>query len=137
LHPPFFGKIYNFCIPRNYCTPPFFGHRGGGAIITWNTVIQIPFRILASWAVNTELIVLVVRKNERDFSKYYFESRQNKLFRIVMESYSNILSGKPMSDIAQMNEETCRMFDSFPAIKLEEGETLRSIQSSIYIKNIY
>ena len=102
-----------------------------------NEIIQIPLRILASWAVNAELIVLVVRKNERDFSKYYFESRQNKLFRIVMESYSNILSGKPMSDIAQMNEETCRMFESFPAIKLEEGETLRSIQSSIYIKNIY
>ena len=99
-----------------------------------NEILKIPFSIIASWGVNTELIVIVVRKNEKDFSKYYFECRQNKLFRILMESYSNIISGKSMSEIIQMNEETCRMFEGLPTIKLEKGQTLRSIQSSIYHK---
>ncbi len=101
-----------------------------------NEILKIPFSIIASWGVNNELIVIVVRKNEKDFSKYYFECTQNKLFRILMEAYSNILSGKSMSEIIQMNEETCRLFDSLPSIQLEKGQTLRSIQSSVYQKFI-
>ena len=97
-----------------------------------NKIYSIPLTILASWGVNAELFVIVEKKNDKEFSKSYFNCNQSKLFKIIIDSYTNILSGKNMVEIMTERVETCKLFESLPATKLKAGESLRIRQSSIY-----
>ena len=97
-----------------------------------NKIYSIPLTILASWGVNAELFVIVEKKNDKEFSKSYFNCNQSKLFKIIIDSYTNILSGKNMVEIMTERVETCKLFESLPATKLKPGESLRVRQSSIY-----
>lgn len=97
-----------------------------------NRIYAIPISLLASWGVNAELFVIVEKKSEKEFSKSYFHCPQTKLFKIVMDSYTNIMNGKNMIEIMTENAQTCKMFESFPAIKLKPGESARSRQATIY-----
>ena len=99
-----------------------------------NKIYAIPITLLASWGVNAELFVIVEKKGEKEFSKSYFHCNQTKLFKIVLDSYTNIMNGKNMIEIMTENAQTCKMFESFPAIKLKPGESARSRQATIYPK---
>ena len=99
-----------------------------------NKIYTIPITLLASWGVNAELFVIVEKKSDKEYSKSYFYCKQTKLFKIVLDSYTNIISGKNMIEIMTENAQTCKMFESFPAIKLDPGETARSRQASVYPK---
>ena len=97
-----------------------------------NKIYTIPITLLASWGVNAELFVIVEKKSDKEYSKSYFYCNQTKLFKIVLDSYTNIITGKNMIEIMTENAATCKMFESFPAIKLKPGETARSRQASVY-----
>ena len=99
-----------------------------------NELLRIPLNKIASWGVNAELFVIVVKKSEKDFTKYYFESHQPKLFQILMDSYTSIQAGKGMNEIILASDDTCKMFDSLPLTKLKQGQTMRSRQASVYLK---
>ena len=99
-----------------------------------NELLTLPFSIIASYAVNNEIFVIVSRKSDREYTKYYFENNQTKIFRILMDSYTAMLSGIGMGEILNKNEQICKMFDNFPASKLKPGQTLRSLHSLILNK---
>lgn len=99
-----------------------------------NRIYAIPITLLASWGVNAELFVVVEKKSEKEYSKSYFHCNQTKLFKIVLDSYTNIMNGKNMIEIMTENAQTCKMFESFPAIKLKPGESARSRQATVYPK---
>ena len=98
-----------------------------------NKIYSIPLTILASWGVNSELFVIVEKKNDKEFSKSYFNCNQPKLFKIIIDSYTNILVGKNMVEIMTERVETCKLFESLPATKLKPGESLRTRQSTVYM----
>ena len=100
--------------------------------INRNKIYSVPLTTLASWGVNAETFVIVEKPNEKDWSKSYFNCNQPKLFKIVLDSYTNILIGKNMIEIMTERVETCKLFESLPATKLKPGETLRSRQATIY-----
>ena len=99
-----------------------------------NELLRIPLNKIASWGVNAELFVIVVKKSEKDFTKYYFESHQPKLFQILMDSYTSIQTGKGMNEIILDSDDTCKMFHSLLLTKLKQGQTMRSRQASVYMK---
>ena len=99
-----------------------------------NELLRIQYNSIASWGVNSDVFVIVIRKSEKEFTKYYFESNQTKLFQILMDSYTSILAGKGMSEIILASEATCKMFDSLPATKLKPGQSARSKQATVYYK---
>ena len=78
--------------------------------------------------------MIVTRKSDREYTKYYFENNQTKIFRILMDSYTAILSGRGIGEILNNSEQICKMFDNFPASKLKPGQTLRSLHSLILYK---
>ena len=99
-----------------------------------NELMRVPYNLIASWGVNSEVFVFVVRKSETEYTKYYFESNQTKVFQILMDSYTSILGGKGMNEIILLSEATCKMFDSLPATKLKPGQSARSKQATVYAK---
>lgn len=96
-------------------------------------MLRIPFEKIPSWAVNNDLILVVVQEANKEWRKYYFESSQTKLFQILMDSYTGILGGKDLSIIMSANDQTGKMFASMPAVKLKEGQSFRSMQASTYV----
>ena len=99
-----------------------------------NELLRLPFNQIASWGVNADIFVIVSKKSEKEYCKYYFECNQSKLFKITIDSYTGLLSGKNMVEIMTQCNETCKMFESLPAAKLNPGETLRSRQATVYMK---
>ena len=97
-----------------------------------NKIYSMPLTVLASWGVNSELFVIVEKKGEKDFNKSYFNCNQPKLFKIIIDSYTNILVGKNMVEIMTERVDTCKLFETLPATKLKPGETLRTRQATIY-----
>ena len=71
-----------------------------------NKIYSMPLTVLASWGVNSELFVIVEKKGEKDFNKSYFNCNQPKLFKIIIDSYTNILVGKNMVEIMTERAET-------------------------------
>ena len=100
--------------------------------INRNKIYSMPLTVLASWGVNSEMFVIVEKKGEKDFNKSYFNCNQPKLFKIIIDSYTNILAGKNMVEIMTERVETCKLFETLPATKLKPGESLRTRQSTIY-----
>ena len=100
-----------------------------------NKIYSIPLTLLASWGVNSEVFVIVEKKSEKEFSKSYFNCNQTKLFKIIIDTYTNILVGKNMVEIMTERLETCKLFETLPATKLRPGESLRIRQSTIYMNN--
>ena len=100
-----------------------------------NVIYNIPLTILASWGVNSEVFVIVEKKGEKEFSKSYFNCNQTKLFKIIIDTYTNILIGKNMVEIMTERLETCKLFETLPATILKPGESLRIRQSTIYMNN--
>ena len=100
-----------------------------------NKIYSTPLTLLASWGVNGEVFVIVEKKGEKEFSKSYFNCNQTKLFKIIIDTYTNILVGKNMVEIMTERLETCKLFETLPATKLKPGESLRIRQSTIYEKN--
>jgi hypothetical protein len=99
-----------------------------------NELLTLPFNTIASYAVNNEIFVIVSRKSDREYTKYYFENNQTKIFRILMDSYTAMLSGNGIGEIINNNEQISKMFDNFPLAKLKPGQTLRSLHSIILKK---
>ena len=100
-----------------------------------NKIYSIPLTLLASWGVNSEVFVIVEKKNDKEFSKSYFSCNQTKLFKIIIDTYTNILVGKNMVEIMTERIETCKLFETLPATKLKPGESLRIRQSTVYLNN--
>ena len=100
--------------------------------INRNKIYSMPLTVLASWGVNSELFVIVEKKGEKDFNKSYFNCNQTKLFKIIIDSYTNILVGKNMLEIMAERVDTCKLFETLPATKLKPGESLRTRQATIY-----
>ena len=100
-----------------------------------NKIYNIPLTLLASWGVNSEVFVIVEKKSDKEFSKSYFNCNQTKLFKIIIDTYTNILVGKNMVEIMTERLETCKLFETLPATKLKPGESLRIRQSTIYMNN--
>lgn len=97
-----------------------------------NELLRFPFTSIASWAVNSDTFVIVIRNGKNDYSKHYFESTQTKLFQILMDCYSSIYCGKGINELFLACESSSKLFDSLPAAKLKEGETVRSMQAFVY-----
>ena len=100
-----------------------------------NKIYNVPLTLLASWGVNSEVFVIVEKKNDKEFSKSYFNCNQTKLFKIIIDTYTNILVGKNMVEIMTERVETCKLFETLPATKLKPGESLRIRQSTVYLNN--
>ena len=100
-----------------------------------NKIYSIPLTLLASWGVNSEVFVIVEKKSDKEYSKSYFNCNQTKLFKIIIDTYTNILVGKNMVEIMTERLETCKMFESLPAALLKPGESLRIRQSTIYMNS--
>ena len=100
-----------------------------------NKIYNVPLTLLASWGVNSEVFVIVEKKSDKEFSKSYFNCNQTKLFKIIIDSYTNILVGKNMVEIMTERIETCKLFETLPATKLKPGESLRIRQSTVYLNN--
>ncbi len=100
-----------------------------------NSVLKLRYKHLASWGVNGDLFVLV-KKQDRNYNKMYFESSQSQLFKILMDSYAGMLAGKNMVDIMQQTAETCKIFETMTVGKSKNGESIRSRQSTIYSADI-
>ena len=96
-----------------------------------NIILKLKYKYLASWGVNGELFV-IVKKQDRNFNKMYFESSQSQLFKILIDSYAGILAGKNMVDIMVKTAETCKMFETLPVAKAKKGESIRSRQATVY-----
>ena len=62
-----------------------------------NKIYSLPLTVLASWGVNSEMFVIVEKPNDKEFSKSYFHCNQTKLFKIIIDSYTNVLVGKNMA----------------------------------------
>ena len=97
-----------------------------------NKIYNIPLTLLASWGVNSEVFVIVEKRSDKEWSKSYFNCNQTKLFKIILDTYTNILVGKNMVEIMSERLETCKMFESLRVAKLKPGESLRIRQSTIY-----
>ena len=97
-----------------------------------NKIYSMPLTIIASWGVNSETFVIVEKKGEKEYNKSYFNCNQPKLFKIIIDSYTNVLVGKNMVEIMTERVETCKLFESLPATKLKPGESLRTRQATIY-----
>ncbi len=97
-----------------------------------NKIYNFPLTIVASWGVNSELFVIVEKRSDRDYSKSYFLCNQPKLFKIIIDSYTNVLVGKNMVEIMTERVETCKLFESLPFTKLKPGESLRTRQATVY-----
>ena len=100
-----------------------------------NKIYSVPLTLIASWGVNSEVFLFVEKKSEKEFSKSYFNCNQTKLFKIIIDTYTNILVGKNMLEIMTERVETCKLFETLPATKLKPGESLRIRQSTIYLKD--
>jgi hypothetical protein len=97
-----------------------------------NKIYSMPLTIIASWGVNSDTFVIVEKKSDKDYNKSYFTCNQPKLFKIIIDSYTNVLVGKNMVEIMTERVETCKLFESLPVTKLKPGESLRTRQSTIY-----
>ena len=97
-----------------------------------NKIYSMPLTSIASWGVNSEVFVIVEKKGEKEFSKSYFSCNQTKLFKIIIDSYTNILVGKNMVEIMSERVETCKLFESLSVTKLKPGESLRARQATSY-----
>ena len=97
-----------------------------------NKIYSMPLTILASWGVNAEVFVIVEKPSEKEFNKSYFHCNQTKLFKIIIDSYTNILVGKNMVEIMTERVETCKLFETLPVTKLKPGESLRTRQATVY-----
>ena len=80
------------------------------------------------------MFVIVEKKSEKEYSKSYFHCNLPKLFKIIIDTYTNALVGKNMVEIMTERVETCKLFESLPITKLKPGESLRTRQSTIYPK---
>ena len=100
-----------------------------------NKIYSVPLTLIASWGVNSDVFLFVEKKSEKEFSKSYFNCNQTKLFKIIIDTYTNILVGKNMLEIMTERIDTCKLFETLPATKLKPGESIRIRQSTIYKKN--
>lgn len=96
-----------------------------------NPLVIMPLETIASWAVNSETIVIVQRLSKTEFSKYYFDCYQSKLFQILMDGYSNLAFNKTLNQEVILKSVNL-VFSSMLSSKLKEGETKRSREASIY-----
>ena len=97
-----------------------------------NKIYSVPLTLIASWGVNSEVLLFVEKKSEKEYSKSYFNCNQTKLFKIIIDTYTNMLVGKNMVEIMTERIDTCKLFENLPATKLKPGESLRIRQSTIY-----
>ena len=100
-----------------------------------NKIYSVPLTLIASWGVNSDVFLFVEKKSEKEFSKSYFNCNQTKLFKIIIDTYTNILVGKNMLEIMTERIDTCKLFETLPATKLKPGESIRIRQSTVYKKN--
>ena len=100
--------------------------------INRNKIYSFPLTVVASWGVNSELFVIVEKKSDKDYSKSYFYCNQPKLFKIIIDSYTNAMVGKNMVEIMTERVETCKLFESLSFTKLKPGESLRTRQATVY-----
>jgi len=105
--------------------------------VTKNDIELIPYSLIASWGVNLQMFVLVVSKIEGQVSKHYFETNQTKTIQFLLESYTNLIIGKPISEIMQATSESLKKFESIPGYKLSlSGENFRGRIASQFKKNV-
>ena len=97
-----------------------------------NKIYSVPLTLIASWGVNSEVLLFVEKKSEKEYSKSYFNCNQTKLFKIIIDTYTNMLVGKNMVEIMTERIDTCKLFENLPATKLKPGESMRIRQSTIY-----
>ena len=63
--------------------------------INKNKIYSFPLTIIASWGVNSD-VCYCWKKSDKDYSKSYFLCNQTKLFKIIIDTYTNVLVGKNM-----------------------------------------
>ena len=90
-----------------------------------NKIYNIPLTLFASWGVNSEVFVIVEKRSDKEWSKSYFNSNQTKLFKNILDTYTNILVGKNMVENMSERLETRKRFESLHFAKLKPGEPLK------------
>jgi hypothetical protein len=56
------------------------------------------------------------------------------MFQLLIESYTNLIVGKNISEIINTTLNSIKRFDTMPTFKLEKGETLRSRTATPFFK---
>jgi hypothetical protein len=56
------------------------------------------------------------------------------MFQLLIESYTNLIVGKSITEVMNSTLNSIKRFDSMPTIKLEKGETARSRTATIIKK---
>ncbi len=56
------------------------------------------------------------------------------MFQLLIESYTNLIVGKSITEVMNNTLNSIKRFDAMPSIALEKGETVRSKSCSVYKK---
>ena len=94
----------------------------------------IPYNFIASWGANSSVFVIYIDRGCNDTEKLYFETYQTKILQILVESYTNIIVGKPIHEVVHDTVNSSKRFDTMPAQKLQKGESMRSRTATTYKK---
>lgn len=56
------------------------------------------------------------------------------MFQLFVESYTNLIVGKSITEVLHNTYNSIKRFDTMPSVKLKKGETLRSRSATAYKK---
>lgn len=73
------------------------------------------YNTIANWGISATFFVIVVPKRNDVPLKLYFESKQTKVIQHILESYANILAGKNLTDVENINKESEKRFGGLPS----------------------
>ncbi len=56
------------------------------------------------------------------------------MFQLLIESYTNLIVGKSITEVMNSTLNSIKRFDTMPTVKLENGETARSRTATAFKK---
>lgn len=57
------------------------------------------------------------------------------MFQLIIESYTNLIVGKSITEVINNAYDSIKRFDTMPHVKLAKGETARSRSATSFKKN--
>lgn len=80
-----------------------------------------PYHIIANWGISSHYLVLNVAKTEDLNIKHYFETNQLPVIQQLLESYTNLLTGKSISEVANITSDSSKRFVNINTGRVRTG----------------
>jgi len=73
--------------------------------------------VIANWGISATFFVIIVSKSEGQVVKHYFECSNTRIIQALLDSYTNLIAGKTITEVQNITLDYEKRFPLFKKSK--------------------